>query len=44
MCRKWSGGVFLGIEVPKGGMEIEGEENLGVYSSSPWAERVFCKT
>ena len=44
MCRKWSGGVFLGIQVPKGGLQIEGEDNLSVYTSSPWAERVFCKT
>lgn len=44
MCRKWSGGVFLGIRVPKGGMEIDGEDNLSVYTSSGWAERAFCKT
>lgn len=43
MCRKWSGGVFLGVQVPKGGIEISGEENLTVYTSSEWAERVFCK-
>ncbi|MEL6465897.1 MAG: GFA family protein [Pseudomonadota bacterium] len=44
MCRKWSGGVFLGVRVPKGGIQIEGEDNLTVYTSSAWAERVFCKT
>ncbi|WP_299600492.1 GFA family protein [uncultured Tateyamaria sp.] len=43
MCRKWSGGVFLGVQVPKGGMQIEGEDNLTVYTSSEWAERAFCK-
>ncbi|WP_299297400.1 GFA family protein [uncultured Tateyamaria sp.] len=44
MCRKWSGGVFMSVAVPPGGMELEGAENLSVYGSSPWAERVFCKT
>ncbi len=44
MCRKWSGGVFLGVEVPKGAMEITGADNLTVYPSSAWAERAFCKT
>ena len=43
MCRKWSGGVFLGVRVPKGGITIDGEENLTVYTSSEWAERAFCK-
>ncbi|MEM8655129.1 MAG: GFA family protein [Pseudomonadota bacterium] len=44
MCRKWSGGVFLGVRVPKGGIKIEGADNLTVYTSSAWAERAFCKT
>ena len=44
MCRKWSGGVFLGVEVPGDQIEIDGRENLATYASSPWAERVFCKT
>lgn len=43
MCRKWSGGVYMGVQVPKGGLDIDGEENLSIYTSSPWAERVFCK-
>ncbi|WP_298841389.1 GFA family protein [uncultured Roseobacter sp.] len=44
MCRKWSGGVFLGVEVPGDQLSISGAENLTTYSSSPWAERSFCKT
>lgn len=44
MCRKWSGGVFMSVAVPPDGMALEGAENLSTYSSSPWAERVFCKT
>ncbi len=44
MCRKWSGGVFLGVEVPVDGIQIEGSEAITTYSSSPWAERCFCGT
>lgn len=44
MCRKWTGGVFLGIEVPADGMDVNGTENLTIFASSPWAERAFCKT
>ena len=44
MCRKWSGGVFMSVAVPKDGMEITGADSLTAYASSPWAERVFCKT
>ncbi|MBT4287269.1 MAG: GFA family protein [Deltaproteobacteria bacterium] len=42
MCRKWSGGplmsVFCGSDVT-----FESEEFIGVYESSQWAERGFCK-
>ncbi len=44
MCRKWSGGVYLAVAVPKDGMKITGEDQIGIYISSPWAERAFCKT
>lgn len=44
MCRKFSGGVYIGFKAPAGTVTIEGEENIGIYSSSPWAERAFCKT
>ncbi len=44
MCRKWSGGVYLGVEVPDGGLQITGKDQLKTYASSPWAERVFCGT
>ena len=43
MCRKWSGGVFLGVTVDAD-VEFESETALGVYSASEWGERVFCKT
>ena len=41
MCRKWSGGPFLGIEY---GADIKliGEEFVKTFSSSEWAERGFC--
>ena len=42
MCRAWSGGVFLSVEVPPGGLEVSGE--VAAYASSDWAERVFCPT
>ena len=43
MCRKTSGGVGFGINVPDGGITWEGAENIGIYKSSEWAERAFCK-
>jgi hypothetical protein len=40
MCRRWSGGPFLSV----GSSEVSwlGEEQLGTYQSSEWAERGFC--
>lgn len=43
MCRKHSGGIALGLNVPDGGIEWSGEENIQTYQSSDWAERGFCK-
>lgn len=42
MCRKWSGGPFFAIDCGTE-IEIKGKENLGIYNSSDWAERGFCK-
>ena len=43
MCRRWSGGSpFFGASVKK--VQFSGEENLGRFSSSEWAERGFCKS
>ncbi|MEM8957150.1 MAG: GFA family protein, partial [Pseudomonadota bacterium] len=42
MCRKFSGGIELGLEVPPGGVTWEDETHLKVYKSSEWAERGFC--
>lgn len=44
MCRKWSGGVFLGVQVAPENLTIKGEDNIATYTSSPWAERAFCRT
>ncbi|MEA5624320.1 GFA family protein [Nostoc sp. UHCC 0251] len=42
MCRKWGGGPLLAIDC-KGDVSFFGEENIGLYQSSQWAERGFCK-
>jgi len=44
MCRKWSGGVYMAVSVTAQDAQIEGTENLTVFSSSEWGERGFCKT
>ena len=41
MCRKWSGGAFLGVEC-NDGISFEGADNIALYQSSEWAERGFC--
>ncbi|AHM03419.1 Gfa-like protein [Roseibacterium elongatum DSM 19469] len=43
MCRKFSGGVELGIEVPPGGLSFDNDATLETYRSSDWAERGFCR-
>jgi hypothetical protein len=43
MCRRWGGGPLLAVGCD-GEVQIQGEEAVGVYDSSPWAERGFCKT
>ncbi|MEP3345936.1 MAG: GFA family protein [Litoreibacter sp.] len=43
MCRRWTGGVFLGLSVMPDAMAYEGEEHIQIFQSSPWAERAFCK-
>ena len=42
MCRKWGGGPFLAVE-PASGVSFTGGEHIGIFSSSGWAERGFCK-
>lgn len=42
MCRKWSGGIYLGMHVKAGDTTIIGTGNITAYTSSDWAERCFC--
>ena len=42
MCRKWGGGALMAVECSSD-VSFEGEENIGIYQSSEWAERGFCK-
>ncbi len=42
MCRKWTAGPFLVVDCGTT-MKVENPANLGVYRSSEWAERCFCK-
>lgn len=41
MCRRWSGGAYLGVQCGTA-VEFEGEDNVVRYRSSEWAERGFC--
>lgn len=42
MCRKFSGGIELGMEVPADGVTFHGARAIQTYRSSEWAERGFC--
>ena len=42
MCRKASGGIQLGIQVPPGGVRFVPTDKLALYASSDWAERGYC--
>jgi len=42
MCRRQIGGPLLGVTLA-GPPVIEDESQLGVYDSSEWAQRLFCK-
>jgi hypothetical protein len=41
VCRKWGGGALLAVECGSD-VSFKGEENIGIYQSSEWAERGFC--
>jgi hypothetical protein len=42
MCRKWTAGPFFAIECGDS-VKVADLSQLGVYKSSDWAERMFCK-
>jgi len=44
LCRRWAAGPFLGLGCDGDAIAITGEAGLGVYRSSQWGERCFCKT
>ena len=41
MCRRWGGSPTFAAAA--GSVEFEGEEHIGRYDSSDWAQRCFCK-
>jgi len=41
MCRRWASGPFFSLGVDQ--LEFEGGDNIGVYQSSEWGERGFCR-
>jgi hypothetical protein len=43
MCNRWSGGMSMFLDAV-GAPKFEGAENIGIYRSSEWGERGFCKT
>lgn|SRR5690554_196769 len=42
ICRKWAGGPFMSMECHQA-PSIRGEEHIGIFDSSEWAQRGFCK-
>jgi hypothetical protein len=42
MCRRWSGGAAMFVRCGDT-VTVNGEDNLGVYVTSDWGERCFCK-
>lgn len=43
MCRKFSGGIELGVDADPEQIDWQGVENIQIYASSDWAERSFCR-
>lgn len=42
MCRRWTSSPMQTVDCGTD-VTFSGEENIGVYNSSDWAERAFCK-
>ena len=42
MCRRWAGSPWMTVNAD-GAVTFTGEEHIGIFSSSEWAERGFCK-
>ncbi|MEP3072351.1 GFA family protein [Maricaulis sp.] len=43
MCQTWGSGPFMAVECSEAPV-FDDDSALGVFSSSDWAERVFCKS
>lgn len=43
MCRRWAAGPFMAIGCSDT-VKFESDDAVGLYKSSAWAERGFCKT
>ena len=43
MCQRWAAGPLLALDIDPASLAVGGEDNLGVYLSSGWGERCFCK-
>ena len=41
-CRRWGGGPLLAVHCGTD-VRFESREDIGVYASSEWAERAFCR-
>lgn len=42
MCQRWGGAFYAGVKGESA--EVNGEDAITIYRSSPWAERAFCGT
>ena len=42
MCRRWTGGVFMAVDCGDT-VDVEDDSAMGVYRSSDWGERAFCR-
>lgn len=41
-CQAWTGGIGLAVRATSP-VKVEGEDHLGIYKSSDYGERAFCK-
>lgn len=42
-CRRWTGGVYLGVDCGDS-VEVANPEAVATWDSSDWASRSFCRT
>ncbi len=42
MCRRWTGSVFIEMDVEDADIRFTSDETLAWYDSSDWARRGFC--